>query len=677
MRVLGLHTAAITAFSGSTLALHYHGEPCLGPSAYTVPANFPTSAFSSYYVPPSSTQEPQPILHDPVLNITYPRNLTDPAKLPSVDNDPVSYPRPITNMSTAAAASLVQAAIADISSIILANNGVDHCSKCQSALAVAQIVAQTSPSSVPDMLVTLCKRFHFSSDAACTENYAATRFGAIWTQVLNFADVTGLDGRYICNELNGKYCPAPSISPLDTSKLFPKPKPKNAKAPMASGKRVKVLHLSDFHLDPRYAVASEANCTAGLCCRTNVHASGLTLPHIELPAPLYGAYQCDTPYYLALAALQSIAPLTGTSHDSPFAWTIYTGDLISHEPQNQLSREYVEYAEYSIYQMLKEYIASPVFAVLGNHDSNPEGAAAPHSEPDGLGQQFSWNYDHVAGLWLHNGWIDPQAAQDARLHYGAYSIKNHYGLRIITLNTDFWYRWNYLNYYNMSNPDVSGMQAFLIQELQAAEDAGERVWILGHVPTGFDGSDPLPNPSNLFYQIVDRYSPHVIANVFFGHTHDDQFMVYYANNASDISSANALMTGWIGPSVTPMKDLNSGFRMYEVDTGSFEVYEAYTWYADVSSFPGLSATGPTFKLEYSTRASYNIGWPASAPLNATYWHAVTEAMESDMSLVSKFNTFQGKSSVRTPKCVSKACAQSKICYMRSGSFALGQACLQG
>ena len=655
-------------------------EASLGPSAYTVTADFPTSAFISYYVPPATTQEPQPILHDPVLNITYPLNLTDPDTLPTVDNDPVFYPRPIANVSNATAASLVQAAISNITGIIEAGNGASNCTRCQAALAVAKRVAQIAPTRVPDLLVTLCKQFKFSSNATCQNNYAATSFGAIWTQVLVFADVTGLDGRYICNDLSKTFCPVPTVSQLDTTNLFPKPKPAHASSPKASGERVKVLHLSDFHLDPRYEVASEANCTSGLCCRTNVHASGLTLPEIELPAPLYGAFQCDTPYYLGLAALQSIGPLTGTTKDSPFAWTIYTGDLVSHDSQNQLSRAYVEYTEYSVYSMFREYIGSPVFPVLGNHDSNPEAIDAPHSEPDGLGQQFSWNYDHVAALWQQNGWINSTIAQEARLHYGAYSVKNQYGLRIITLNTDFWYRSNFLNYYNTSNPDVSGMQAFLIQELQGAEDAGERVWIIGHVLTGWDGSNPLPNPTDLFYQIVDRYSPHVIANVFFGHTHEDQFMIYYANNASDISSAkNALTTGWIGPSVTPLTNLNSGFRMYEVDTGSFDVYDAYTWYSDVSSFPDLntSSTGPTYRFEYSTREAYEIGWPDDAPLNATYWHAVTEAMEKDIGLVSKFNTFEGKSSVMTPNCTNEACAQAKICYMRSGSAPLGRQCPQG
>lgn len=223
------------------------------------------------------------------------------------------------------------------------------------------------------------------------------------------------------------------------------------------------------------------------------------------------------------------------------------------------------------------------------------------------------------------------------------------------------------------------MQAFLICELQAAEDAGERVWILGHVLTGWDGSNPLPNPTNLFYQIVDRYSPHVVANVFFGHTHEDQIMIYYANNGTIQTSENALTSAWIGPSVTPLTNLNSGLRMYDVDTGSFEIYDAYTWYSDVSSFPHLnvSSTGPTFRYEYSTRDAYNISWPADAPLNATYWHAVTEAMEGDISLVEKFNTFQGKSSIMTPNCTSVACQKAKVCYMRSGSAALGRACPQG
>jgi sphingomyelin phosphodiesterase len=38
-----------------------------------------------------------------------------------------------------------------------------------------------------------------------------------------------------------------------------------------------------------------------------------------------------------MAALEAIPTLTGTK-DTGFAWTLYTGDLGSHDPDNQLSR---------------------------------------------------------------------------------------------------------------------------------------------------------------------------------------------------------------------------------------------------------------------------------------------------------------------------------------------------
>jgi hypothetical protein len=244
---------------------------------------------------------------------------------------------------------------------------------------------------------------------------------------------------------------------------------------------------------------------------------------------------------------------------------------------------------------------------------------------------------------------------------------------------DFWYLSNFLTFINTTNADNSGVFSWMISELQAAEDAGERVWILAHVLSGWDGSNPLPNPTDLFYQIVDRYSPHVIANIFFGHTHEDQFMVYYANNGTVQSANTALSTGWIGPSVTPLTNLNSGFRLYEVDTGDFNIYEAYTFWSNVSAYPSLASSGPTYAFEYSTRDTYGpgSGWPANAPLNATFWHKVTEAMEKNITLVSLHNSYQGKLSVKSPNCTSSACQKAKVCYMRSGSVALGSQCPQG
>jgi hypothetical protein len=156
-------------------------------------------------------------------------------------------------------------------------------------------------------------------------------------------------------------------------------------------------------------------------------------------------------------------------------------------------------------------------------------------------------------------------------------------------------------------------------------------------------------------------------------------MLYYANNGTVQNAETALSTGWIMPSVTPLTNLNSGFRVYEVDTGDFNIYDAYTFYSNVSDFPALEKTGPTFEFEYSTRDTYGpaIGWGENEPLNATFWHRVTEAMEEDIELITLHNELQGKRSVKSPACTTAACQKAKICYMRSGSVALGSQCPQG
>lgn len=43
---------------------------------------------------------------------------------------------------------------------------------------------------------------------------------------------------------------------------------------------------------------------------------------------------------------------TGNTVAAP-AWTVYTGDLVSHDSQHQLSRAYVEYTETSVYDIFK------------------------------------------------------------------------------------------------------------------------------------------------------------------------------------------------------------------------------------------------------------------------------------------------------------------------------------
>jgi sphingomyelin phosphodiesterase len=48
-------------------------------------------------------------------------------------------------------------------------------------------------------------------------------------------------------------------------------------------------------------------------------------------------WNSDSPFSLAAAALEAIPVLTGTQNTG-FAFTVFTGDLVSHEAENQLSQ---------------------------------------------------------------------------------------------------------------------------------------------------------------------------------------------------------------------------------------------------------------------------------------------------------------------------------------------------
>ena len=277
------------------------------------------------------------------------------------------------------------------------------------------------------------------------------------------------------------------------------------------------------------------------------------------------------------------------------------------------------------------------------------------------------------------------------MHYGAYAHTTAQGLRIISLNSDFWYTSNPFAFLNYTNPDPSGVLSFLASELAACEAAGQRAWVISHVLSGYDGSNALPNPTALLYSIVARFSPTTIAGLFFGHTHEDQLQIFYdyapsslstkngstLRNTTDVDYNSPLTMGFIAPSITPLTGNNAGYQLYQVDAQTFEITGIQTYFANVSEALTWPATGPEWKFEYDARDTYNVfDWPSSAPLNATFFNKLTDAMLANNSLVETYNFLETKSSVVTESCNTAACAKQKVCYIRSGSAALGNACPQ-
>lgn len=105
--------------------------------------------------------------------------------------------------------------------------------------------------------------------------------------------------------------------------------------------------------------------------------------------------------------------------------------------------------------------------------------------------------------------------------------------------------------------DMRNQLQWLYETLLNAEKMNEYVHILGHVP---------PNTASCVYawnreynKIVIRFA-HIINGQFFGHTHRDEFNIFYSNNENNESMA--VNVAWNGGSGTSFIGLNSNYRIY-------------------------------------------------------------------------------------------------------------------
>lgn len=93
-----------------------------------------------------------------------------------------------------------------------------------------------------------------------------------------------------------------------------------------------------------------------------------------------------------------------------------------------------------------------------------------------------------------------------------------FGFRVITLNSNYCARLNIWTLYRSIDP--ADHLKWLIKELSMAEEAGDLVHIVGHIPP--DNRECSQSWVYNYLRIVERYSE-IIVGQFFGHTHYDEF----------------------------------------------------------------------------------------------------------------------------------------------------------
>nr|UBK24973.1 phospholipase C [Rasamsonia emersonii] len=524
-------------------------------------------------------------------------------------------------------------------------NAVD-CAGCQVVLTALKGVADLGTTALVDVLTEVCNISGKEDSDVCSG--IISREGPVLDYVLQHLDIGSHTSQVICASAFG-LCQYPEVRPYNLT--FPKPKP-NTTRPEPSGESpIQVVHFSDTHVDLSYETGSNYNCTKPICCRpyTAEDAPGNT----TTPCGPYGNTKCDAPLSLEESMFAAIKAL----NPQP-AFSIYTGDVVAHDIWLVDQNEVIEDLNATYDRMAGLGL---VYAAIGNHDTAPVNDLPTSNIPS----EYSANWTYEALSYDFTMLTQSASAQTAA-NYGSYSAiyPGSYGtdLRVISYNSIFYYVDNFWAYQDPMEFDPDGQLAWLINELQEAETAGQRVWIIAHVPTGT--SDHFHDYSHYFDQIVQRYEA-TIAALFYGHTHIDQFQISYSNY-SNRAFDTATAIGYIMPSLTPTSGPPT-FRVYDVDPKTFAVLDFTNYIANISD-PAFQS-GPSWQKYYSAKETYGslLSPPVTDPtaeLTPAFWHNVTVAFEQDNATFQEYWARQTRGydvSSCTGSCITQA-----ICGLRAG-----------
>ncbi|KAJ3501558.1 hypothetical protein NLJ89_g9283 [Agrocybe chaxingu] len=528
------------------------------------------------------------------------------------------------------------------------------CTGCHTLLGLLSGLAYLGDSTFSTTLATVCKKLHAQDADVC--DGVLSQQGPILAHDLRAISLFGQTSTKLCNALVGG-CENPAVNEYRVP--FPKPAPAHPRV-FTSGRRlpIKVVHFSDVHIDRSYTTGSEANCTKPICCRRFPDQTG----PVHVAAGPLGSTGCDAPTSLVQSMLLAIAG------ESP-KFSIFTGDVVEAALWDINKAEAISGLE-EFNKELSSALRSPVFSVIGNHQQ----LSKKHDEGSEL--SMGLRYPEL-GVGERHRPYGRRSSQKALRELRVCRTRNKLEVmnpslctanfhdktlfaRIVSLNTIYWYKLNFWLFdTNAAQPDPNGVLSFAVQQLQEAEDAGQRAWIIGHMPPG--SGDALYDQSNYFDQIVQRYK-NTVSGQFYGHSHQDEFAIAYEDYKKQ-TAETADSIAWIVPSLTPRQSYPA-FRVYDVDPDTYEVMDSRTLISDMSD-PDFQVF-PVWKQEYSARSTYGPaigGWPPHQPLSPAFWHKVTQAFEKDDTLFQKYHKLKTPGGKITP--CEGDCKKETICNMRA------------
>jgi len=338
----------------------------------------------------------------------------------------------------------------------------------------------------------------------------------------------------------------------------------------------------------------------------------------------------DTNYPLLVLALSSIKQNVGSS-----PVIIYTGDLIGHSfpqiffglngnsnPQDPAAIAALQaFANKTVAFVTAQVRSSvgniPVIFALGNIDSYT-----------GYGPDSTFLSDNAETFYTQflNATVDHQTFMNTFTGGGYYSAEVGTKLTVIGLNT------TPMSPLIPANVSPSNNDSAVFEELNwldatlaSAQAAGQKVWLLMHVPPGADIVTTLTTASSFnsggqlvapammwvpayqatFLQIISKY-PGMITLIMAAHTHMDEFRI--------LSPSNVLMQA---PAICPCLGNNPAYEIFTFTSDTFTPTDHRSLNYDLAASPAQ------FNSYYTFSSAYSLQGPMAASLAQLYTELAT------------------------------------------------------
>ncbi|PWY93758.1 Metallo-dependent phosphatase [Aspergillus sclerotioniger CBS 115572] len=544
------------------------------------------------------------------------------------------------------------------------------CVACESLLRSLQKIARQGPSTLEAVVTEVCIRSKLFDADFCTGLAASQIPSAHY--VLTQMQIPSFTAQTFCAGVLD-LCPPPPPRPFNlTLPPVPSPPTTSTTTTTTTTNTLRIAHLTDTHVDLLYTPGSSTTCRKPICCRpyTPHDAPGNTTK----PCPTWGHPRCDPPLRLLesmLSAVQALQP----------QFVLYTGDVVPHDVWSE-TQPSVLHSFNTTYSTLRTTFNCPIYPAIGNHDTNPVSIfPVTDTIPAHLNPQ--WAYDALATHWRT---LLPNTTT-TQFHHGAYATTltlptTTTPLKIISYNSNLYYRFNILTYTTPMSPDPMNQFSWLITELTSAERLAQKVYLLTHIPS--TRKDTLPEYA-YYLAIIFRRFQDTIVGVFCGHGHLDTFGVVYGNRTGTGGMKKEVgeVMELEAPGITPMTG-PPAFRMLMVDGDDWGVLDLEVWVADISSSSssyssslidtpeeGIDESGeyaePKWRKYYSAQEAYGRYISQSAEtrgIGATFWAKLTDIMEWNRMVFMEYWARRTRGWFVTV-CVGR-CAEREICRLRGG-----------